>query len=340
MSGSLHFGVNLNNREPLIVPDYDLVALLDLATESEELGFDSIWVGDSLLSRPRWEAITLLSAISQRTRRVRLGSACIGASIRNPLWLAAQWATLDRISGGRTILGVGVGSTEPSVRREFDALGLLFENRIGLFEECIEIVRQLLTDGRVNFKGMHHELDDVAFYSGSEHGPMLPIQQPPPIWIVSNPRIKGNSPAKVIARRMDKACKRIIELGDGWLTCCRATHPEEVTEQLAALRKMATATGRDPERLSVAYQVTMHIGDSPAAAESAFADYIVRYYPELSQMVDLAEWGPVGTPDEIATWIETFARAGVDTFICRFGAVDQQSQIERFARDVLPRFQT
>jgi len=104
------FGVNLNNREPLIAPDYDLTALLDLSHRVEELGFDSVWVGDSLFSKPRYEAMALLSAISQRTEHVRLGTACLVSSMRNPLYLALEWATLDVISGGRTILGPCMGN--------------------------------------------------------------------------------------------------------------------------------------------------------------------------------------------------------------------------------------
>src|SRR5271165_5257669 len=99
-SSRTEFGVNLNNREPLIAPDYDLGALLSLSELVEELGFDSVWVGDSLFSKPRYEAMTLLAAISQRTSRVRLGTACIVSSMRNPLFLALEWATLDAISQG------------------------------------------------------------------------------------------------------------------------------------------------------------------------------------------------------------------------------------------------
>src|SRR5438477_4675411 len=125
MSGApIQFGVNVNNREPLIAADYDLSMLLDLSTEVEAAGFDSVWVGDSLFSKPRYEPISLLSAISQRTSRVRLGTACMVSSTRNPLYLALEWATLDVISEGRTIRGTGMGNPEQGVRREFEALGL------------------------------------------------------------------------------------------------------------------------------------------------------------------------------------------------------------------------
>src|SRR5947209_17957543 len=103
-SKPIQFGVNLNNREPLIAPDYDLQALLDLSERVEELGFESVWVGDSLFSKRRYEAMTLLAAISQRTSRVRLGTACLVTSTRNPLYTAVEWATLDAISRGRSIL--------------------------------------------------------------------------------------------------------------------------------------------------------------------------------------------------------------------------------------------
>jgi alkanesulfonate monooxygenase SsuD/methylene tetrahydromethanopterin reductase-like flavin-dependent oxidoreductase (luciferase family) len=113
----LEFGINVNNREPLIAPDYDIHALLDLSRRVEELGFDSVWVGDSLFSKPRYEPLSLLSAISQRTSSAKLGTACLVTSTRNPLYLALEWATLDVISGGRTILGACKGNPEKGVVR-------------------------------------------------------------------------------------------------------------------------------------------------------------------------------------------------------------------------------
>jgi alkanesulfonate monooxygenase SsuD/methylene tetrahydromethanopterin reductase-like flavin-dependent oxidoreductase (luciferase family) len=337
---SLAFGVNLNNREPLIAPDYDLGMLMDLAERVEDLGFDSVWVGDSLFSKPRWEPVSLLSAISQRTSRVRLGTACMVSSTRNPLYLALEWATLDRISGGRTILGTGAGNPEDGVRREFEALGLDFGKRSAIFEEGLAVLRALWTEGRVTFHGRYFDYDDVAFYSGTEMGPLMPLQAPPPIWVVSNPRLVGDAPPEVMRRRMEAACRRIVRYGDGWMTCCRAQHPEELIEQLGWIDRVAEGEGDDASRLTISYQVTMNVGDSEAEARASFGEYIGKYYPELSRMMDLSNWGPVGTADQIADWIATFAEAGVDHFVCRFGAIDQLDQVERFAAEVLPRFTT
>src|SRR5438876_12070236 len=168
MSRSLRVGVNLNNREPLIAPDYDVPMLLDLAEAVEEAGFDSVWVGDSLFSKPRYEPISLLSAISQRTSRVRLGTACMVTATRNPLYLALEWATLDVISGGRTILGTGMGNPEEGVRRELEALGLDSVRRGTLFEEGLAVLRALWTEGKVTFQGRFLDYDGVSFFSGTE----------------------------------------------------------------------------------------------------------------------------------------------------------------------------
>jgi alkanesulfonate monooxygenase SsuD/methylene tetrahydromethanopterin reductase-like flavin-dependent oxidoreductase (luciferase family) len=124
------------------------------------------------------------------------------------------------------------------------------------------------------------------------------------------------------------------------MTCCRAQHPEELTEQLGYLREVAAETGDDASRLVVSYQVTLNIGDSEDRARSAFGEYISKYYPELSKAMNLSNWGPVGTPEQIIAWFRTFAEAGVDHFICRFGSLDQFGQVERFARDVLATLQS
>src|SRR5207253_10860375 len=111
-----------------------------------------------------------------------------------------------------------------------------------------------------------------------------------------------------------------------------------LVEQLEAIERWADEHGEDFARLAISYQVTMNIGDSEHDARRAFGEYISKYYPELSRAIDLSNWGPVGTPEQIADWIRTFADAGVDHFICRFGAIDQFAQVERFAKEVLPVF--
>src|SRR5271166_44384 len=220
------FGVNLNNREPLITSDYTLADLLDLAELAEQRGFGSVWVGDSLFSKPRFEPISLLSAISQRTTRAKLGTACLVTSTRNPLYLALEWATLDQLSGGRTILGACMGNPEHGVRREFEALGLPFGQRAAVFEECLAVLRSLWTTGKVTHHGEYYDFDDVSFYSGTEMGPLMPVQQPPPTWVISNIRLTGELAPEVATKRMHDACARVIRYGDGWMNLLLGYAPE------------------------------------------------------------------------------------------------------------------
>ena len=86
---------------------------------------------------------------------------------------------------------------------------------------------ELFRTGRTNFKGTYFSYDDVAFHSGTEMAALRPLQTPPPTWIVSNPRLVGDKPTEQMRAIMERACNRIIRLGDGWMTCCRAEHPEE-----------------------------------------------------------------------------------------------------------------
>ena len=229
-----------------------------------------------------------------------------------------------------------MGNPEIGVQREFAALGLDFKDRATIFEEGLEVLRSLWTEGSVNFKGKYYTYEDVAFYSGTEMAPLMPIQKPPPTWVVSNIRLTGDLKEDVARRRLERSCERVIRYGDGWMTCCRAEHPEEVIEQIAQLRIAAEKLGEDFDRYTIAYQVTMNIGDSKAQAKDAFGQYISSYYPELSKAIDLSNWGPVGPPETIIEWIETFKAAGVDHFICRFGDLNQFNQVERFANEVLP----
>ena len=340
MAASIAFGGNINNREPLIAPDYSLEDLLDISEVVEKEGFDSVWVGDSLFSKPRYEPLSLLAAISQRTKQVKLGTACLVTATRNPLYLALEWATLDQISGGRTILGACMGNPEQGVRREYAALGLDFSKRAGIFEEGLAILHELWTEGKTNFKGEHFTYDDVNFYSGTEMGPLLP-KKTPPIWVVSNPRlVVGTKEEDRVARVIDKAAHRIAKFGDGWMTCCRARRPDEFRAQRKQIVAAIEEIGRDVSEYCMSYQVTMNIADSREEAQESMGEYIGQYYPELSQAMDLGEWGPVGSPDDIIEWINTFAAVGVDYFICRFGSLDQFGQVERFSREIMPAFTT
>jgi alkanesulfonate monooxygenase SsuD/methylene tetrahydromethanopterin reductase-like flavin-dependent oxidoreductase (luciferase family) len=134
----VEIGVLLPTREAVMSGRFETAPLLRMAEHVEALGYDSVWVGDSLLARPRFEPLTLLAAVAARTTRVALGTAVLLPALRHPLVLAQLVATVDRIAEGRLRLGVGIAPDSPAVRREFEAAGVPFTQRVGRLVESID----------------------------------------------------------------------------------------------------------------------------------------------------------------------------------------------------------
>jgi len=162
--------------------------LRELIRTIEDVGFDSIWVGDHLLYRLEdgttagpWEAWSQLAAIAAITDRILLGPLVAATSFHAPAMLAKKAATVDEISGGRLVLGLGAGWNE----FEYTAFGFPFDHRVSRFEEAFTIIRTLLTEGRIDFAGAHYQVRDCE---------LLPRPRPggPPLMIGSlGPRMLG-----------------------------------------------------------------------------------------------------------------------------------------------------
>src|SRR5919112_5611947 len=161
MPRPLKVGVQLPEVERFVPwPEY-----LDLARLAERQGFDSIWVGDHLLydlpdgsTRGPYESWTTLAAIAAVTARVEIGPLVASTAFHAPAMLAKLAATVDAISQGRLILGVGAGWN----RREFDAFGFPYDKRVSRFEEALAIIAPLLRDGRATFHGQFYDVEDCV----------------------------------------------------------------------------------------------------------------------------------------------------------------------------------
>src|SRR5262245_32964794 len=146
-------GYLLPTRERVMQGKPAAVPLLQLAERAESLGFDSIWIGDSLIDRPRHEPLVMLAAVAARTKRVSLGTGVLLPALRNPVQLAHQAATLDQISEGRLILGIGISPDLPGIHAEFAAVGVPFEKRVGRVLECMRLCRALWTGEAISWDG-------------------------------------------------------------------------------------------------------------------------------------------------------------------------------------------
>lgn len=328
----VELGVNINNREPLLTEQYPVSSMLSIAERTEELGYDSVWVGDSLLEKPRLDPVAVMGNVAARTDTVDIGTACMITALRNPIQLAQQWATLDMLSDGRMVLGACMGTTANELgRAQYEAVDIPPQERVTAFEECLEVLTMLWEEGEVNYSGDFYEFDGVSFDTGNEVVPLEPVQDSPPILIVSNPSARGNEAV------YGPAIKRIVDIGDGWMTCCRADHPEEYERQWDAIASYAEESGRDPDDLDTIYNVTVHIADNVSEARENVDEYLGSYYPS-NRGVSIDNWGPVGDADTIIDWITEFNDIGCDMFSLRFASFDQVEQVERFSEEVLPSF--
>ncbi len=328
----LHFGINVNTRVPILYPEvYSESDLLALAETVEAEGYDSVWVGDSMFQKSRLEAFTTLAAIAARTERVQLGTAALIAPLRNTVWLALSWATLDRLAAGRTILGVCVGAETPvpGVTGEFEAAGADLKTRGQVFTEQLDLIHRLWSTERFDYEGKHHTLHGVQ----SDLRPMQDAM--PPVWIASNPHI-GDLSSRLRARM----AQRVVAHADGWMTCTAS--PEEFHAGWSELQEHARAADRDPATIIPAYQMLCHIDNNRAKARAVGVEFVNRYYHSTYGSLDEARWGedPYGTAEDCVAAIRALVDAGCEGFVVRFAAPDQHEQLRRFTQDVLPAFRS
>ncbi len=328
---NIDFGVNVNTRCAVIYPDrYSAAQLVNLAVLVEQLGYDTVYVGDNFFSKPRLESTTTLAAIASRTKRVKLATSALISPLRNTVWLALQWATVDQISNGRTVLVicVGGGSAEaggPEFIREFEVAGVAYNKRGAIMEEQIEVLRKLWTEPVTTFTGQFHNLDQVAL------GPK-PAQRPcPPIWIANNPQI-----FPLDSRIVERMLRRVATASDGWQTCLAT--PDEYRTMLERIWLYAEEAGREPQAITPSYQVLMNVNRDRKQARREALEFMNRYYVTTFGSIEESMWerDPFGTPDECIEKLRGIIDAGCRSFSFRFASPDQFEQVERFTKEVLP----
>jgi probable F420-dependent oxidoreductase len=236
----------------------DIPTLLRVATRADELRFDSVWVGDHIIiptqiasaypysptgtppfkpEEAALEPLTLLSYLAGCTSHVQLGISVLIVPHRNPLYTAKVVSTLDVLSGGRVICGVGSGW----MREEFDALGLAFDRRGAETDEWIRIFKVCWVDEEPEYHGRLYSFAKVKFEP-------KPIQKPhPPLWVGGNSR---------------RAMRRAVELGDAWHPGW--SRPDQLAAQRLELEAMAAKAGRDLATLDITLLRPMQILDRPA----------------------------------------------------------------------------
>lgn len=275
MSRPFSIGVQL----PEVEREVRWPELRAMARTAESVGFDSVWVGDHLLYQmtdgPRgpWEAWSLLAAIAAVTERVQIGPLVAATSFHNPAILAKKAATIDEISDGRLIVGLGAGWN----RTEYDAFGFPFDHRASRFEEAFTIIRTLLREGSIDFEGEYYTLGDCELVPRPRPGgpPLMVGSQGPRVLRATLPHVDmwnawhawfGNTPAG------------LVKLNDQVSALCREVgrDPGEVARTAAIMIQAPGGAGRV-------------YGDNEHQGGNAIA----------------------GSPDEVATALHAFAATGL-----------------------------
>src|SRR5262245_53376844 len=326
MERAPRYGLSLPNRGVLFGATSvdELLAISEQADASS--AFDSIWVGDSLFAKPRLESLVLLSAIAARTRRVRLGTCCLSTfPLRDPLFLAAQWAALDHVSSGRMILGACVGGSLPreKAEAEFAPFKVRLADRGPRLEEGIGILRRLWTEDRVSHEGRFYHFRELTLEP-------KPVQKPcPPIWIATNPR-----PELTKRHVMDRALERVARLADGWMT--DNTPVARFKERWGFIREVARKAGRPTESMESALHLMVNINDDRTAGFDEAVKFLQTYYSPAMTRDYIEGWLACGPPAAVLDKIRAYVDAGCTTPILRFASWDQKGQLARTLAEVLP----
>jgi probable F420-dependent oxidoreductase len=323
----MRFGLRL----PSFALGVEPTSLADMGAylrRAEDLGFESALLIDHLLVAPpayrtTWlEPVSLLAALAGVTRTMRLGTLVLVLPFRDPVAFAKEWATLDWLSGGRTILGVGVGWHEG----EFAALRIPFRERGRRMNEMLESITALWAGDHVTYEGQFYRFEDLSIDP-------KPIQRPhPPIWIGG-----GTQPSeKIYGQQVDTVrpvLRRIAKYAATWVPHSSAT-AEMVATDWAVIREEMAGFGRAPDEMTKVYSNFVHVlrpGETPDSAAARF---------RVFSGMDLDYWREfylLGEAEEVAERIrgKVAALGGVEHVI--LNPLDwEPDTLERLASDVLP----
>jgi alkanesulfonate monooxygenase SsuD/methylene tetrahydromethanopterin reductase-like flavin-dependent oxidoreductase (luciferase family) len=328
------FGLTLANRGVIIgavtVPD-----LFDMAKRAEDSGaFEAVWVGDSLLAKPRLESITLLSALAAITRKVRLAVGCMATfPHRHPALLAQQWASLDVISQGRSWLAVCLGGPNeqsPAQALEHAVMGIKDTERVGRLEEGITILRKLFHEEKASHKGKYYQFEGVTIQP-------RPVQNPLPIWIASNPTgLTWKDGASAPSPAVEKGLRRVARYADGWMT--NKVTPDEFKFQWQRILAMTREEGRDPSKMGSSLYHNINIKEDRKVALEESKAFLDKYYTSNFSMKFVEGFTTAGTPQQCIEELKAYFAAGIEHITLRMTSWDQTGQLKRFLNEVAPAF--
>lgn len=347
-SDELMIGVSINSLSGITGEAYGIPEMLRAAQDAEAMGFDGVWVHDAPLGRrtvASFDSVEILAAIAARTSRLKLCTGILQPQLRNPVYLALQWATLFTLSEGRAILGVGTGAGKSTlVQREYEAAAALrhdttldaqalHANRGKLFRENVEIMRRLWSEDKFSYEGEFYRFNEVTL------GLARPETMPPVLMGAGvyfpqqfgGPIHHGWTEEKA-GKFVLGPYKRVIDLSDGWLAV--HANPSEIDEAWAKIAAYGQEVHPKKE-YAKAFNCFVNVDDDPVKARSAAKAYLNDWHTMIGDDV-VDRWAVAGPPEVVAGRLREFMDRGVKIFQLVVASPDHFGQMRRIGEQVLP----
>jgi len=323
----MNCGITLSNRAVLLGLT-TAADLIDLAEAADQVpGIDSVWCGDALFVNRRLDALTLLAAVAGRTRRVLIGPACMGTfALRNPLVLAYEWASLDVISQGRTVLvACAGGGAGPLWEAESAAMNISAADRRKVMIENIHVLRHLWTKDNQPFDGRFVKFANVTIEP-------KPIQNPCPIWLATN--AERLSTGQADSGGSELALTRVGTVADGWMT--HSVSPRGFESSWRFILDVARQNGRDISRFDNVLYHHININEDREAALADSKQFLDLYYGANYSKDRLEAWLTYGSPRDCIADIKRYKDSGCNRITFRLSTMgDPRQQLNRLAEEVL-----
>jgi alkanesulfonate monooxygenase SsuD/methylene tetrahydromethanopterin reductase-like flavin-dependent oxidoreductase (luciferase family) len=299
----VHVGVLLPTREMAITGRYAIGPLLDFARAAEDLGFDSLWAGDSLTARPRLDPLIVLSCAAAVTHRIGLGTAALTAALRSPVVGANMVAALDHAAAGRLTIGLGSGFPIPESEQEFAAAGVPFAGRAARLDEVVALWRRAWDD----------DPGESAVFGGPCYEAAGLDRLPPPY-------SRGGPPLWLAASDTPRVLRRVAEHYDGWLPFVPTAAAYESGWRCIA--DLAATAGRRPAAITAGLYATIAVDTDEKRAQRTLESYVQGYYGYPLELVRAVQAYGYGGPEQCTDWLAGYVRAGARHIVLRIGSLD------------------
>ncbi len=280
LKDSIPIGMSLPHRSP---DPIDMASVRRVAERAEALGFSDLWVTENTLDHVfSFEPGVILSYAAAVTTRIRVGVSVAVVAVHNPSHVAHQFATLDYVSGGRAILGIGLGR-----EHHYTEFQVPVEHRVRRFRESVEIIKALWTQPKVDYHGSIYRLEGAGMV-------LKPVQKPhPPIWL------GGDHPAAV---------RRAAAIGDGWMGS-GGSSIASFGKSVPILRAELEKLGRDPGKFPLSKRVFLSVDERPDVARAELERFFATAYRDASRA---GASGLHGTPEQVREGLEALVAAGAN----------------------------